>query len=88
MVEHRIGRLVGLGVRQSRYFGRAKTQFQVLMAATVTNLTLVANWMGQEGTLGGFLRRFFDKFWARAASVAVRGVFLAGTDRKPTTSAT
>ena len=42
VVEHRIGRLVQLGVRKSRYFGRAKTQFQVLMAATVANLTLVA----------------------------------------------
>jgi hypothetical protein len=31
-----------LGVRQARYFGRAKTLFQLLMAATVANLTLVA----------------------------------------------
>ena len=30
----------------SRYFGRAKTRFQLLMAATVANLTLVATKMG------------------------------------------
>jgi hypothetical protein len=40
--EHRLARLVQLGVRQARYFGRAKTRFQILMAATVANLTLVA----------------------------------------------
>lgn len=45
-VEHRIGRLMQLGVRQARYFGRAKTLFQLLMAATVANLTLVATKTG------------------------------------------
>ena len=44
--EHRLAQLVQLGVRQSRYFGRAKTRFQLLMAATVANLTLVATKMG------------------------------------------
>ena len=43
VVEHRIARLVQLGVRQARYFGRRKTLFQVLLAATVANLTLVAS---------------------------------------------
>jgi hypothetical protein len=42
VVEHRIARLVQLGVRQARYFGRRKTLFQLLLAATVANLTLVA----------------------------------------------
>jgi Transposase DDE domain/Transposase domain (DUF772) len=41
VVEHRIARLVGLGIRQSRYFGRQKTCFQIVMAAVVANLTLV-----------------------------------------------
>jgi transposase len=44
--EHRIARLVHLGIRQARYFGRAKTRFQLLMAATVANLTLVARATG------------------------------------------
>ncbi len=44
--EHRLARLVQLGIRQARYFGRAKTLFQLLLAATVANLTLVATKMG------------------------------------------
>lgn len=39
--EHRLARLVQLGIRQARYFGRQNTLFQLLMAATVANLTLV-----------------------------------------------
>ena len=42
VVEHRLAQLVHLGIRQSRYFGRAKTKFQLYLAATVANLTLVA----------------------------------------------
>lgn len=44
--EHRIARLIQLGVRQARYFGRVKTLYQLLMAAMVANLTLVATKMG------------------------------------------
>lgn len=36
-----------LGIRQSRYFGKIKTRFQVFMSAVVANLSLVV----------GFLRR-------------------------------
>ncbi len=46
VVEHRLARLVQLGIRQSRYFGRAKTKFQLYLAATVANLTLVATKAG------------------------------------------
>lgn len=42
VVEHRIARLVQLGVRQARYFGRTKTLFQLCLAAAVANLTLLA----------------------------------------------
>lgn len=48
VVEHRIARLVRLGMRQARYFGRAKTLLQLLLAATVANLTLVAGPVAQE----------------------------------------
>jgi hypothetical protein len=41
VVEHRIARLVQLGIRRSRYFGRTKTRWQVVMAAVVANLSLV-----------------------------------------------
>ena len=53
MVEHRLARLVQLGIRQSRYFGRVKTKFQVYLAATVANLTLVAGKIGWSGGTGG-----------------------------------
>ncbi len=42
VVEHRLARMVQLGVRQSRYFGRIKTRFQLYLASTVANLTLIA----------------------------------------------
>ena len=42
VVEHRIARLVQLGIRQARYFGRTKTLFQLCLAASVANLTLLA----------------------------------------------
>ena len=42
VVEHRIGRLIQLGARQAKYFGKAKTQFQIALTATVANLMLVA----------------------------------------------
>jgi hypothetical protein len=37
-----LARLVHLGVRQARYLGRTKTRFQLLLSATVVNLTLLA----------------------------------------------
>jgi hypothetical protein len=52
--EHRLARLMQLGVRQARYFGRAKTLFQLLLAATVANLTLVAT---KTGRMRGRSRR-------------------------------
>ena len=48
-----MARLVHLGIRQSRYFGRAKTKFQLYLAATVGNLTLVAAKAGLPGGAGG-----------------------------------
>ena len=42
VAERRLARLVQLGVRQSRYFGRVKTRFQMYLAATLANLTLIA----------------------------------------------
>jgi len=49
VVEHRLARLVQLGMRQARYFGRSRTLFQLLMAAAVANLTLVAGKVGMMG---------------------------------------
>ena len=76
VVEHRIARLMQLGVRQARYFGRAKTLFQLLLAATVANLTLVATRTGlmrSKGTrkallLAQSLTRLLVAIGARMAS--------------------
>jgi hypothetical protein len=55
VVEHRIARLAQLGVRQARYFGRAKVKFQVALAATVANLHLV----GTSATLVRVIQAWF-----------------------------
>ena len=80
VVEHRLARLVQLGIRQSRYFGRAKTKFQLYLAATVANLTLVAAKAGLPASPGGdssigsalrarTIRSAFDFIPARLAQV-------------------
>jgi len=73
VVEHRIARLMQLGIRQSRYLGkgRGKMLLQVVMAATVANLTLIAGHMGGKAILsnsgagqGALLSiLFFPQFW-------------------------
>jgi transposase len=50
VVEHRIGRLVQLGIRQAKYFGKAKTGFQIALAATVANLMRVAAASGEASS--------------------------------------
>src|SRR5437870_8224154 len=51
VVEHGIARLVRLGIRQSRYFGKTKTRFQVIMAAVVANMSLVVGFCHREQKL-------------------------------------
>jgi len=53
-------RLVQLGIRQARYFGRQKTLFQLLMAATVANLTLIATKTEQMSTKKGPILSFLS----------------------------
>ena len=48
VVEHRIARLVQLGIRKSRYFGRTKTCLQVVMAAVAANLSLVVGFCRRQ----------------------------------------
>ena len=60
--EHRLARLVQLGIRQARYFGRQKTLFQLLLAVTVANLTLVATKTGQMGSKTRVESSFFVWF--------------------------
>jgi transposase len=64
-VEHRLARLVQLGIRQARYVGLRKTCFQLLMAAAVANLTLLAGAASPPSSLFGL--------WL-ALSCALRGL--------------
>jgi hypothetical protein len=64
VVEHGIARLVGLGIRKSRYFGRGKTRFQVVMAAVVANLRLVVGFCQRQAQQVGTAA---EKAWAELA---------------------
>ena len=78
VVEHRLARLVQLGVRQARYFGRTKTLFQLLMASTVANLTLVA---GKVGLMSGIYAKIDYRpshFSLAGISTAMWSAILAG----------
>ncbi len=68
--EHRLARLVQLGIRQARYFGRVKTLFQLLLAATVANLTLVATKMGMMGKVNCPAASFLCLFYQHITAVA------------------
>lgn len=81
VVEHRIARLIQLGVRQARYMGRNKVRFQALTAAAVANLSLIAG-LGDDfdglsggsasfGPLPGTLHRLLDWAWRRISRVVV-----------------
>ena len=52
VTEHRLTRLEQLGIRQARYFGRAKTKFFLYLAATVANFTPVAGKFGLADDTG------------------------------------
>jgi hypothetical protein len=73
VVEHRLARMVQLGLRQARYRGLAKTLFQAFMVAAVANLTLLAEAHIWLATLGvcllaliwapmGLLARFLSAY--------------------------
>ncbi len=69
-VEHRLARLVQLGIRQARYAGRIKTLCQLLLAATVANLTLVATRTGlMRGSQGNSTTVFLHLLSALAVCV-------------------
>jgi hypothetical protein len=73
VAEHRLARLVQLGIRKARYFGRVKTLFQLLMAATVANLTLVATKLGMMGNAHHRIASFI--------ALSCRGFMIAITAR-------
>ena len=69
--EHRLARLMQLGVRQARYFGRVKTLFQLLLAATVANLTLVAGKVGLMRARGSKRAHLFARLISRLVAFIV-----------------
>ena len=76
-VEHRLARLVQLGLRQARYLGRIKTLFQLLMAATVANLTLVASKTGlMRGRTGQQDSVFLHLLSVVAILMTIRGFLI------------
>jgi hypothetical protein len=80
VAEHRIARLVQLGIRKSRYFGRAKTRFQLLMAAAVANLTLAWNAAAKRAEQSASFALSCAREWATDAlqTVARRVLNLSG----------
>jgi len=80
VAEHRLARLVQLGLRQARYRGLTKTLFQAFMVAAVANLTLLAGAHVSLTALGARLTalictrtRLIARFWAGfGSSVHVR----------------
>jgi hypothetical protein len=79
VVEHRIARLMQLGMRQARYFGRTKTLFQLLMAATVANLTLVATKVGLMRTRGSKRAHLLAHFTSRLVAFMVAFIVSASS---------
>jgi transposase len=95
-VEHRIARLVQLGIRQARDVGTSKVRFQVLMAAAVANLTYLAATTAQPtgpksaalgllaGLLGLLLAVMTDHLgsrWPADAPIALRSTRTSSRDR-------
>ncbi|MDO8716524.1 MAG: IS1182 family transposase, partial [Dehalococcoidales bacterium] len=70
VAEHRLARLMQLGIRQARYFGRVKAHFQLLLAATVANLTLVATRVGMMGKATQQVTSHFAAFYYGVLTVA------------------
>jgi Transposase DDE domain len=90
VVEHRLARLVQLGIRQARYVGLRKTRFQLLMAAAVANLTLLAYGLQRSQTDGSaaytpeltLILAFVTAWSAVRASQTMRTRSLARLDRQ------
>ncbi len=78
VAEHRIARLIQLGVRQARYFGREKTAFQLAMVAAVANFTLIAAWQAQNGDDSRFIFIFALAFITIFVKLTFKRSFYAG----------
>ena len=84
VAEHRLARLMQLGLRQARYFGRTKTLFQLLLAATVANLTLIATKIGLLRARGSKRAHLFAHLTAPAVAFAVAFIVSLPNTVRPT----
>jgi hypothetical protein len=71
VAEHRLARMVQLGIREARYRGHTKTLFQAAMTAAVANLTLIA---GKVAPIGPSLAFSGSRAILRGALDGLRGV--------------
>jgi hypothetical protein len=71
VAEHRLARMVQLGMREARYRGHTKTLFQAAMTAAVANLTLIA---GKVAPIGPSLAFSGSRATLRGALASPRGV--------------
>src|SRR4051812_32672531 len=92
-VEHRIARLVQLGIRQARDVGTPKVRFQLLMAAAVANLTYLAAAASPDSPVVGLLAAFLGLLlvalsrplrptWPTDAPLAARSTHTASGGRR------
>jgi hypothetical protein len=87
-VEHRVARMVQLGMRQARYRGRQKTLFQALLTAAVANLTLVAaSARGGSEMLGSRSRNWAPQEHPGLLSKALTRLFVALVSKLASTPA-
>ncbi len=82
-VEHRLARMMQLGARQARYFGRAKAELQWLIAATVANLTLAIGHRNKERASN--LPQIPPKSLLGRITAAIRSLIFPGTIAAPNT---
>ena len=91
VVEHRIARLVQLGIRQARYVGRTKTVFQLCLAAAVANLTLLATtstaWSTPAGDVVDWLLMLLAALLTLSTVLSAFGLVALGTFANLFTSA-
>jgi transposase len=83
VAEHRLARMVQLGIRQARYFGHRKTLYQAMMTATVANLTLVATKTGKMRPSSRLPISFFA-----LAETAIMSIWHRMTNLHPSTPQT
>ena len=77
-VEHRIARMVQMGARQARYFGRAKAAYQMCITAAVANLVVAM------GALYPTLRGSGDAIRSLLATWGTRLIALLRAMTRPT----